>query len=301
MIFNNEFLFYTYTHLIKLYCLDNIIILSRYKMQASGRTYLCKVQDKPGEPHYLYIVYNNFSKEYKHLTEEQKNDNSDGYWTMNNYIDDFAGVFDNKNDATKVAKCLSNIFTRLQRNKNNKWKLDGQYKAIYFNRHYQPLFQSPYQHDFLNQEQPHYAVIGKFIINPKISVPPFKYKRDCIYGIYQSEEHAEARIRSYRSDSYMNTNAKMTIKKYKINDILPTMYLDDYNAMVDHQKRFKHVLNELEDIPRAQKARREFRKETRNMDNILYSDSSDSEDESKYSKISNRSLLHTPIRKKRKL
>ena len=51
--------------------------------------------------------------------------------------------------------------------------------------------------------------------------------------------------------------------------------------------------------PHTQKSRRNLRRESRENKNILYTDSNDSENESKYSKTTKRSMLHTPTRKKR--
>ena len=78
------------------------------------------------------------------------------------------------------------------------------------------------------------------------------------------------------------------------------MYLDDYQKKI-HHKKFKHVMNELESHPRAQVTRRDTRKLARDNPNILYSDSSDSEDDSKYPSggVTRRSLLHTPTRMKK--
>lgn len=85
------------------------------------------------------------------------------------------------------------------------------------------------------------------------------------------------------------------IIEYRTNDILPTMYLSDYNQ-VHHHKQFKHVVKHLQDMPHAKKMRQDMRRLARENSNIIYSDS---EDDTKYKRVTNRSLLHTPTRIKK--
>ena len=76
------------------------------------------------------------------------------------------------------------------------------------------------------------------------------------------------------------------------------MYFDDYNKTL-HHKKFKHVISELKNFPQAQASRQDLRRLARKSSNVLYSDSSDSEDDAKYKRVTKRSLLHTPTRTKK--
>ena len=230
-------------------------------MQATDRNNLCKLQNKPGNE-YVYIVYG--TKPFKPSNQRE-------------YVTDYAGIFETKTDAKQVAKCLNKIFTQLQ---NDKWIFTEKYTTRRANI---------YSEQSSNNANK-YIVQGGFFSKMPLDLST-RYK-EWILRITSTKQDAEKIVENFQNTSEYTYK----YKKYRINDILPTMYLDDY-TILEHQKHFKHVMDELGNIPRAQKTRRDLRRGARENKNILYSDSSDSEDESKYKKVTKRSLLHTPRKK----
>ncbi len=58
-----------------------------------------------------------------------------------------------------------------------------------------------------------------------------------------------------------------------------------------HSRKFRHVMTDLSSFPKSQSSRRDLRRLARNNPGVLYTDSSDSEDESNYRNVTSRSLL----------
>lgn len=260
-------------------------------MQNSERVKLCKLQNNPGgeDVYIVYTTYNsNNPKEVRLISSLRKFTNK-----PNHHLQDFAGLFDKKEDAEQVAKCLNNIFSKLH---DDNWVLLRPYKI-------RTVFSESYDvrrrqyNDILQRK---YSVISVFSnIDP--SKKPFKQQH--IVGYANTRQDAQKTIQEYKE---LFKDVDYQIVNYKTNDILPTMYIDDYNKKL-HQKKFKHVINHLKDIPHAQANRQQMRRAAR--ENLLqYSDSSDSEDESNYKRMTpksalgtktKRSLLHTPTRRKK--
>jgi hypothetical protein len=243
-------------------------------MQQAQRSKLCKLQNKPGGE-IIYIVYQN-------LTQDSKS-------IRYGIINDFAGIFYTKEDADQVAECLNNIFSKLH---DEKWELTKPYASRRTN--------------VTSSDTPFWIVESSF--KQKIQ-GPFKAQKILIKTT-SKQLATNTLIKSKRGTRnsvpvFTESNGRLIrvepvdyrIVQYRINDILPTMYLDDYNKTL-HLKKFKHVINELKDFPQAQANRQQLRRAAR--ENLFqYSDSSDSEDDTKYKRVTKRSLLHTPTRPKK--
>lgn len=255
-------------------------------MEQANRSKLCKLQNKPGE--IIYILYE------RRISPK-------------NAIQDCAGVFDTKQDAKQVAKCLNDIFSKLD---DKQWKLGPSsynvskvYVTKYKNDRY--IYDSDSDSGSESDDpeiELKYEVSAVFIgITKHQSV-----KSERVTFISRSfqvlEQIRQERIASYikyeeKEDERNGIKYDWKIIKYRTNDILPTMYFDDYHIKT-HKKKFKHVLNELKDMPHAQANRRQLRRGAREK-LFEYSDSSDSEDDTKYKRVTKRSLLHTPTRSKK--
>lgn len=256
-------------------------------MQQTNRSKLCKLQNKPGE--IIYVLYE------RHISSR-------------NVIEDCAGIFDTKQDAKQVAKCLNDIFSKLD-DKNWKNLKNGpslyNVSKVYITEEIGDYFNydSGSESESDSEIELKYEVSAIFIgINNK---PP-SIKSERVTHISRSFQVLEqirqkliANHIKYSEKDYERRGIKLDWKiiKYRTNDILPTMYFDDYHIK-DHKKKFKHVLNELKDMPHAQANRRQLRRGAREK-LFEYSDSSDSEDDTKYKRVTKRSLLHTPTRPKK--
>jgi hypothetical protein len=187
-------------------------------MQVSERTKLCKLQNNSEglSGDIVYILY---------ITS-----------MSNNVLVDFAGMFDTRKDAVQVSECLNNIFTKLQ---DKHFKLSSLYKPckIYFS----------------HPEDKKHDVFKPFVQKANNM---FKY---CVQGVYKSKNNVSHKIQKIVALTFSKQDAEIIQKrytnnlgkiiKYKVNDILPTMYLDDYNNHI-HPRQFKHIINELKKFPR---------------------------------------------------
>ena len=262
-------------------------------MEQTNRSKLCKLQNKPGE--YIYILYETITSPID----------------VQCSINDCAGLFDTRQDAQQVANCLNNIFSKLN-DTNWKWHPYEVHK-MFLNEHTRDIYAygSGSSNDSMSSSDPDsdseftrrafkFQVIGDFTCKPGNVLK--SYKRDWVRYISKSFKTLE-QLRKEKNDDEKNYYTKIEEKrewkiiKYRTNDILPTMYLDDYHIKT-HKKKFKHVMEHLQDLPHAQAQRREMRRAKREK-LLQYSDSSDSEDDTRYKRVTNRSLLHTPTRPKK--
>lgn len=258
-------------------------------MQQANRTKLCKLQNKSGGED-VYILYTCNMEPF----------------TNGSRIVDYAGIFDHAHDARQVAECLTNIFSKLT---DKHWKLSGKYSLIRYLDTGRVFEEYPGGNDIqgIDRRLFKYGVKGTFSATE--NDPELKsYKSEVVIGIPKSLKVLEEKQKAV--SAMMNSMSKKVFKfkiiKYQTNDILPTMYFDDYNKTL-HEKKFKHVINQLKDIPHAQANRQQLRHGAR--ENLFeYNDSSDSEDDSNYTRFTSksalgtktsRSLLHTPTRTKK--
>jgi hypothetical protein len=234
-------------------------------MTSPDRRKLCKLQtSSKGKQDIVYIVYANGDEQKKIPRRHGR--------------EDFAGIFEKRDDAYRVAECLTNIFSKLH---DEQWQLYGEYKVqtVYFNKIgiYTPSAES------------RYSVVATYLTRQPVS----HCRIQIIYALSHTEQEAQTFLNEIQEiDKDYND---FRIMKYRMNDIMPTMFLDDYDKS-KHSKKFKHVMNALKDIPRSQHSRREFRRGVRESKNISYYDSSDSEDDARPVRrpVTNRSLVHTP-------
>lgn len=254
-------------------------------MQQANRTKLCKLQNKPGGED-IYILY---ACKIEPFTNTSK-------------IVDYAGIFDTSHDARQVAECLTNIFSKLN---DKHWKLSGRYSLIRYLNAGAGVFEEYQNGDIsgIDKRLFKYGVRGFFTATDDNNKHELKsFKSEVVIGISKSLKSLEAKQKAVMTmvNSMNNGGISYNLKiiKYRINDILPTMYFDDYNKIL-HHKKFKHVISELKDFPQAQANRQNLRRLARENPNIAYSDSSDSEDDVNYKRVTKRSLLHTPTRPKK--
>jgi hypothetical protein len=273
-------------------------------MQQANRSKLCKLQNKPGED--IYILY-------KAITVPTNKTN------LADSMRDCAGIFDTKQDAEQVATCLNNIFSKLN-DKNWKWY---QYRVnkIFLNEHSRDTYAygSDYDYGSSNEEMSSsdpeseseftrrsfkYEVTAMFYTKPNHELKTVKSEWVIdISKSFKTLERERQEKEAYYIKNYQKHNEMRGVKhewkiiKYRTNDILPTMYFDDYHIK-NHKKNFKRVINELKDFPQAQANRQQMRRAAREK-LFQYSDSSDSEDDTKYKRVTKRSLLHTPTRPKK--
>lgn len=232
-------------------------------MTSPNRSKLCKLQNK-SKGNDVYLLYTDrIGKKMKTPSNRR-------------IRKDFAGVFDNKNDAQQVADCLTNIFSKLH---DDEWELKYPYHVYEYR---------------VDNTTPKYSVLGTYQSRNDLKT----YRVQHVQYIVSTLQNAKKIVQD-------NAIFKYKIAKYRMNDILPTMWLEDYDKTL-HTRKFKHVMNELKDFPQAQQSRQNLRRSVREVPGLLYSDSSDSEDESNYTRFkpnsalgmkTNRSLLHTPPKK----
>jgi hypothetical protein len=234
-------------------------------MQQIDKSKLCKLQNKPGGED-LYILY-----ETRRMASGK--------------IIDIAGIFDTEHDAEQVAECLNNIFSKLD---DEIWQLVKPYRVrkVYLRDRRGNIFVN----NVAERNSFKYGVDGIFRIKTKNIL----HKVEWIIAISKSQQNLEKYVKS----QYSGGEYELTIIQYQTNDILPTMYFDDYNKAL-HQKKFQHVMDHLKDIPQAQTKRQNLRRFARENPGVAYSDSSDSEDDTMYKHVTKRSLLHIPTRQKK--
>ncbi len=230
-------------------------------MNSQQRDVVCKVQGADRN-NIVLILYLKFSN--NHPIEGPTNT-----------IIDTAGFFTRQIDAQNVADCLNRLIPLNQI--NGKYRRVGDYVA---DRAYR-----------LYTVRAWYESVGNF--------EPHEHTDDLIISVAKTKNQL-----NYREVKFLmeNTNANFHIdgpfiKRYVVNDVMPTMHLDDYD-LSKHKQRFKEVLSHLMDIPGSKQNRQELRRGSREQPHhISHIDSSDSENESNYKKTSARSLKQvlTPL------
>ena len=213
----------------------------------------------------LYIKYYN-----KHPIEE-------GHANNVLAISDTAGYFKHRVDAQNVADCLNTLIPLNQ--------VNGKYRrtTIYYVQ----------VHDRLYAVRAWYEAVGNFA--------PHEHVSEIIVSVATTKQKLNyKKANSFFQDDGDNPDILVEgpfIKRYVVNDVMPTMHLDDYD-LTKHKERLKTVLSGLMDVPWTKQNRQDLRRAARAMpQHISYVDSSDSEDESNYKKTSARSLrpMLTPL------
>lgn len=218
--------------------------LPKGKKSKSPRNQVCKV-DKDGPVIYLlYVKLTNYLP-----ISEKENDGLSKY--------DYAGVFETRQDAVYIADCLNKLFS---------WShiYDEKYK-----------FASPY---WIKKVNGYYVVEGYYHMIGDIRRKEFMTEK--LVGIVsdknrlqQNKEYWMSRLfttfttkpplpkplgqKFIKSASPKNTfklyiDPQIHVVRYKLNDVMPTMNLDDY-SVENHKKNFNIIKSELLKYPQQQK------------------------------------------------
>lgn len=140
-------------------------------------------------------------------------------------IDDYAGFFTSRDDAEKVAECLNNIFLNVK-DPVDKYRIIDKYRV-----------------STIHTEDTHKTLYRVRALYKLITfIPP--EKQEYIMGI--TESFQEARKLQYNS-GYHNK-----IKRYYLNDVMPTMNISDYDIDL-HKENMKIITHELQKYPQKQK------------------------------------------------
>ena len=234
-------------------------------MSSPQRDVICKVKDadKNNTVLLLYMKQSN-----KNRLEAKHPEDTVAY---NRVIFDIAGYFTRQIDAQNVADCLNRLIPLEQ--------INGKYRRL--SDYYVQL-----QSRTLYNVSASYEAVGNFA--------PHEYVDESIISIAKTK--AQLNYKQVNS-FFKNANPEMLvegpfIKRYVVNDIMPTMHLDDYD-LINHKERFNEVVEHLSILPGSQQTRKMGRmlNRTTQKPHIAYSDSSDSEDESKWRGITDRSLM----------
>jgi hypothetical protein len=230
-------------------------------MNSQQRDVVCKVQGADRN-NIVLILYLKFSN--NHPIEGPTNT-----------IIDTAGFFTRQIDAQNVADCLNRLIPLNQI--NGKYRRVGDYVA---DRAYR-----------LYTVRAWYESVGNF--------EPHEHTDDLIISVAKTKKQLNYReVKFFMENTHANFHIKGPfIKRYVVNDVMPTMHLDDYD-LSKHKERLKTVLSSLTSVPWSKQSRQELRKASRAIpQHISYVDSSDSENESNYKKTSARSLkpMLTPL------
>lgn len=208
---------------------DNLLPKSKIK---SPRNQICKINKNGSIVYLLYVKFTN------HVAlSEQENKVGRGI-TKN----DYAGVFESRQDANYIAECLNKIF---------KWYhvYDNQYKL-----------ESPYWVKKMGNfyvVDGHYRMIGnigrkKFMTELLVSI--VSDKRELQHAKEQCFNHVKNNLDLYLRKIFPNDINKIHMEptihvaRYKLNDVMPTMNLDDY-SIEKHKKHVQLITNELLKYP----------------------------------------------------
>ncbi len=186
---------------------------------------------------------------------------------------DTAGYFTRQVDAQNVADCLNRLIPLNL--------INGKYRR--WTNYYVQL------QDRLHSVRAWYETVGIF--------EPHEYVIEVIISVAKTKAKLDYRkVASFFENSQPELLVEGPfIKQYAVNDIMPTMHLDDYN-MINHKERFDKVVEHLKLLPGSHDTRRRGRILHRKFPNIIqHSDSSDSEDESKWKGVTDRSLTTKDI------
>lgn len=214
-------------------------LLPKGKKSKSPRNQVCRV-NKDGP--IVYLLYLKFTN---HLPLDEKETQLGGGLTKH----DYAGIFQTREDARYVADCLNKIF---------KWYhvYDDQYKLT-----------SPYvvtrRNTYLMRKNPYFIVHGYYrmignvrrkqfmteklmgIVSDKAELQHYKE----LY-LHEAQGNINMYLRKIFPDNINKIHMEPTIHvvRYKLNDVMPTMNLDDYSIQ-QHKQHMQKITDELSKYP----------------------------------------------------
>ena len=216
---------------------------SKSPKSSLNRHVLCKVDDKNSNDVYILylkmINYDNVSKKASVI----KND--------------YAGIFSSKSDAEKVAKCLNNIISKMS---DSVYKPKTLYKVYKIPIGYDELLSlhdSKYQHLYEILERDVYVYVVMNTFTNVQSVKAHKWSSDLLFGVASTNDDVNGLkakfnriipfLKQFLPPSGYNaleSDYNIYIKRYKMNDVMPTMNLEDYDVY-KHKENMKIITNEL--------------------------------------------------------
>lgn len=199
--------------------------LPKSKKSKSPRAQVCKV-NKEGKM--VYLLYTKSTN-----TEDISEKENKGYRTLLKH--DYAGVFETYNDAEAVADCLEKIFKH-HHIYNDQYVLDSYYVHKLNDYHYVMGL---------------YKMIG--------AVKRGKYVDENLLAIVTNKDDLP-RVKQSLLDrlidhSHWSTkiqrDPQIHVMRYKLNDVMPTMNLEDYHVEA-HKENLKTIVKELYKYPHNQ-------------------------------------------------
>jgi hypothetical protein len=157
-------------------------------------------------------------------------------------IYDVAGMFNDKKDAVHVKDCLNNLFPHLI---DEHWTLAEKYKIVEQN-----YFAGKFYQVMSSYTKKPGAKLGKQVMIEVIL--------NCTDTMGEAESMIKSKdftknINDQNFDVFLRERGytrhpQIFIKKYRVNDVMPTMHLDDYN-IVKHQENMKNIVKKLQTYP----------------------------------------------------
>lgn len=188
------------------------------------RNVICKI-DRPNDTDIIYIIY-------VKLTNILPIKCSRDHGLRK---DDCAGIFSNREYAKHISECLNKIISI----RDDRYKLHVHYHVI------------PHK---TGDKQTKYHVMGTYYTTGDIKKN--EYTNEIIIGTATNKAELD-NIKNYASGRNYNTyiqypsvlpkiyqEPQIHVKRYRMNDVMPTMNLDDYD-LDNHKKHLKIITNEL--------------------------------------------------------
>lgn len=170
------------------------------------------------------------------------------------YKRDYAGIFTSREHANKIAACLNNIFLNV---KDPTYYLATKYKITDVDSGYEV---TGFYYNKKELVQPVEDVIITVTSSLKgarneLEASRLEYERD---RVFKNTLHPDGSIRTTRAILHNNGAGMYDFKidfhmiKYYLNDVMPTMNLNDYD-LDKHQQRMKIITDELVKYPQRKK------------------------------------------------
>lgn len=220
--------------------LKNVLIKNTFdKLEQRGssggtssipRNVICKVQ-KSEYPRKMYILY------------------IKGHYTSKTIakITDYAGFFSDYRDAHFVKKCLNGLFQNIH---DDKWILDKNGYTI----------RVADMNDIIGNAVNHDVYIVESHYTLRIPLNPSEYTIENVIAITDNRFEIKNLIAKYKqqigdftswgpiydknSDSWIQFEPRVYTKEYYINDVMPTMYISDYDGN-KHKEQIRKIRKEL--------------------------------------------------------
>lgn len=198
------------------------------------RNVICKVQNSL-YPSKMYILYIKGKYKTKHVAN----------------IIDYPGIFSNYKDAFFVKKCLNKLFKNID---DDKWKLSQTGYTIhtaYMNEIINtPMSQSQHADVYILKGEytsKHPLNSNEYTIENIIGISDSRFKIKDLISQYKKnvgDFSTWAPIYDKHQDVWIEFEHKIYIKEYYMNDIMPTMYISDYDG-TKHKEQFKKIMSGL--------------------------------------------------------